>query len=189
MRIDRIRPVHDTRSKNRSQDRLSVADDRKVDVKNEAYNTGGSVAQPGLCFDHRNRPDRRQRPTPFLSRYTFWGRRKRNRRESDPQKNYYVDRIGGRYMAAIIVIFVLSVADSLFTVYHIEKGGVREVNPLLNAFLFNNAYFLIVKYILTLVGIIALCLHKFFTLVRELVIVLIVGYVILNIYQVWLLRV
>lgn len=142
-------------------------------------------SQDTLNVDSRAIKDRRKRPTPFLSRYTFWGRRKKHRRDTDPQKNYYVDRVGTGYGIVIIAIFILSVSDSLFTLYHLKRG-YREINPVLNAFLFNNFYFLAVKYILTLVGISALALHKFFLFVKELVIILIVGYAILNIYQVWL---
>jgi len=131
----------------------------------------------------RIRVDRRRRPTPFISRYTFWGRRKAHRRTEDPQANYYVDRVGGKYWAVIILIIVLSVMDSLFTLYHLKRG-YREINPLLNAFLFHNYYFLGIKYLLTVIGIISLALHKFFIFVRELIILLIILYIALYIYQV-----
>ena len=131
--------------------------------------------------------DRRKRPTPFLSRYTFLGRRRENRRLDDPQKNYYVDRLGGKYWGVVLAIMALSVFDAVCTLYQHRRGGVQEVNPLLNAVIFDSFLFQVVKYSLTIVGILALCLHKFFTRVRELIIFLIVGYVLLGIYQVWLL--
>ena len=142
--------------------------------------------QPPITDDEvteRKRVDRRKRPTPFISRYTFWGRRKAHRRTEDPQANYYVDRVGGKYWVVILLIIVLSVMDSLFTLYHIKRG-YREINPLLNAFLFHNYYFLAVKYVLTVIGIISLALHKFFIFVRELIVLLIILYIALDIYQV-----
>lgn len=131
-------------------------------------------------------PDRRKRPTPFLSRYTFFGRRRENRRLDDPQKNYYVDRLGGRYWWVVAIILVMSVADALFTLNIHKTGRFMEVNPLLNAVIFDSRLFQLVKYLLTVLGILALCLHKFFTGVRELIIFLIVGYTLLNVYQIWL---
>lgn len=130
-------------------------------------------------------PDRRKRPTPFLSRYTLWGRRKKHRRLTDPQKNYYVDRIQPKYLVLIILIFTLSVIDSIFTIHHL-KYGYKEINPVLAAVVFNNLYFIVVKYLLTIVGILALALHQFFLLVRELIILLIVLYIFLDVYQVWI---
>ena len=149
--------------------------------KKDSINTASVPTQDETT--QRIRVDRRNRPTPFLSRYTFWGRRKAHRRTEDPQANYYVDRVGGRYWGVIILIIILSVIDSLFTLYHLKRG-YREINPLLNAFLFHNNYFLGIKYLLTVIGIISLALHKFFIFVRELIVLLIILYIALDIYQV-----
>ncbi|MFH1727815.1 MAG: DUF5658 family protein [Pseudomonadota bacterium] len=129
--------------------------------------------------------DRRKKPTPFISKYTFWGKRRGNRRDSDPQKNYYVDRVGAIYWIVVFIIIILSVSDSIFTLHHL-KFGYKEINPVLNKFLFSNAYFLLIKYAFTVVGILALVLHKFFIFVRELIIFIILSYAALNIYQIWL---
>jgi hypothetical protein len=133
--------------------------------------------------NQRETIDRRTRPTPLLSRYTFFGRRKKVRRLTDPQKNYYVDRIGTLYFFAIIIIFILSIIDSVFTIYHL-KHGYAEINPILAKFVFNNLYFILIKYFFTIIGIVLLVLHKYFTGVRELVIFLIVLYTALDIYQI-----
>lgn len=130
--------------------------------------------------------DRRKRPTPFLSKYTFVGRRRESRR-GDEKYNYYVDRLGGRVWVVILIIIILSISDSLFTLHFLKKG-FREVNPLMNiAILIGKPAFIISKYIFTIIGILVLGLHKNFRFVRELMILIITFYVLLNTYHIWLL--
>lgn len=129
--------------------------------------------------------DRRKRPTPFLSRYTFVGKRRVSRR-GDEKYNYYVDRIGGKVWGIILIIIILSVSDSLFTL-HFLKRGFREVNPLMNiAILIGKPAFIISKYVFTVIGILVLGLHKNFRFVNELIILIITFYALLNAYHVWL---
>jgi hypothetical protein len=129
--------------------------------------------------------DRRKRPTPFLSRYTFVGRRQSARRD-DEKHNYYVDRIGARAWAAIAVVLALSIIDSLFTVHLLSKG-YREANPIMNTALFiGKPAFIVSKYTLTIIGIITLALHKNFIFVKQLTVVITFLYMCLNIYNVWL---
>lgn len=130
--------------------------------------------------------DRRKHPTPFLSKYTFTGKRRASRR-TDEKYNYYVDRIGGKVWAAIAAIIVLSVFDSIFTLHFLGKG-FREINPLMNiAFFIGRPTFIILKYVFTIVGILVLGLHKNFIFVKELIILMITFYVLLNTYHIWLL--
>lgn len=130
--------------------------------------------------------DRRTRPTSFLSKYTFRGRRRASRR-GDEKYNYYVDRVGGRIWAIIIFIIILSVTDSIFTLYFLGKG-FREVNPLMNVAIFvGKPVFIISKYIFTIIGILVLGLHKNFIFVKELIALMVTFYILLNAYHVWLL--
>lgn len=129
--------------------------------------------------------DRRKRPTPFLSRYTFVGRRRKSRR-GDETYNYYVDRLGSNVWGAISVIIILSISDSLFTLYFLSRG-FREVNPLMDvAILIGKPVFIISKYIFTIIGILVLGLHKNFIFVKELIILMITFYTLLNAYHIWL---
>lgn len=129
--------------------------------------------------------DRRKRPTPFLSRYTFVGRRRASRR-GDEKYNYYVDRLGGKAWFITLIIIVLSISDSLFTL-HFLKRGFREVNPLMNvAILIGKPIFIISKYIFTVIGILVLGLHKNFRFVKELIALIIIFYLLLNAYHIWL---
>jgi adenylate cyclase len=65
-------------------------------------------------FDRRTLGDRRKKPTPFLSRYTFFGRRRTLRRKIDQEKGGYLDRykifnlrIPIRVKLSIAIIFII----------------------------------------------------------------------------------
>lgn len=131
------------------------------------------------------RGERRKRPTPFLSKYTFIGRRRTARRKEE-QYNYYVDRLGGKVWGVIFFIIVLSITDSIFTL-HFLKRGFREINPLMDiAILIGKPAFILSKYIFTIIGILVLCLHKNFRFVKELITLMITFYILLNAYHIWL---
>jgi adenylate cyclase len=64
--------------------------------------------------DRRNQKDRRERPTPILSRYTFFGKRGGFRRKTDQEKGGYLDhykvfhpRIPIRVKLSIAIIFII----------------------------------------------------------------------------------
>lgn len=129
--------------------------------------------------------DRRKHPTPFLSRHTFVGRRRATRR-ADERYNYYVDRLGGKFWGVIGIIFILSIIDSIFTIHFLTKG-FHEINPLMNvAILIGKPVFIISKYIFTVIGILVLCMHKNFRFVKPLILLIIIFYVLLDIYHIWL---
>lgn len=132
------------------------------------------------------REDRRKKPTPFLSRYTFVGRRRAARRGRE-KHNYYVDRLGGRVWAIICLITALSVIDSIFTVYFIDKG-FTEINPLMNIAIFiGKPVFCVFKYALTAIGILVLAIHKNFRYVKILIAFIVIFYMLLNLYHIYLL--
>ena len=62
--------------------------------------------------DRRTLRDRRRRPTPFLSLYTFWGKRKKLRRKTDREKGGNLDqrflpRLPIRVKLSIAIIFII----------------------------------------------------------------------------------
>ena len=135
--------------------------------------------------DNDKRTDRRQRPTPLVSKYTFRGRRKTARR-GEEKYNYYVDRLGFRTWLAIGIVIFLSVTDSLFTLYFLNRG-FQEANPVMDlAILLGTPVFIVAKYLLTIFGILILALHKNFRYVKFLITVIILLYTFLNVYHIWL---
>lgn len=135
--------------------------------------------------EKRRATDRRQRPTPFFSKYVFIGRRRKNRRATDPKFSYYVDRYGPRALAAMAVILALCAVDAYFTMYHLRRGAT-EVNPIMNfALSLGRWYFLMSKYALTLVGIFFLLPHKNFRIARIATIAMICMYAMLIAYHIY----
>jgi hypothetical protein len=131
--------------------------------------------------------DRRIKPTSFLSKYTFRGRRKAHRRQSDKQSGYYVDRIGWQAGILILLIFVLSIIDAVFTIICLGRG-FYEANPLMRFSLtMGNVPFVIIKLAVTISGAIILGLHKNFKGVFFLLFAMAVFYTTLNINHVRLL--
>jgi len=55
-------------------------------------------------LEERKIQDRRVRPTPAFSRYTFWGQRKALRRKADQERGGYVDRYHPRLLILIVLI-------------------------------------------------------------------------------------
>ncbi len=75
-------------------------------------------------------PDRRRKPTPVLSRYSFLcGRRSGFRRKEDRLRGGYVDRYGHRLFGALLGLVVLNMFDALFTHIILDCGGT-ELNPI-----------------------------------------------------------
>ena len=129
--------------------------------------------------------DRRARPTPIISKFTFTGRRYGGRRSND-KHNYYADHLGVKTWAVIGLVILLSVIDSLFTVYFLDHG-LQEMNPLMAlATARGISVFMAVKYLFTAAGILLLAFHKTFFLVKPLIALIIILYVLLNSYHLWL---
>ena len=75
-----------------------------------------------------NGPDRRTRPTPRISRYSFLGGRRYVVGEEE-REGTYVDVYGVPLFATIAWVSLMNVADSFFTLYHLQAGGI-ELNPI-----------------------------------------------------------
>ncbi len=107
----------------------------------------------------RQGPDRRQRPTPMLSRHLFWGRRRTGRRAGE-QSRIYVDRPGPWVTTACVALVALSIADAWVTLRILSAGG-EEINPLMRRVLaLGDGPFVFVKVGLTVLGAFVLCLHQ-----------------------------
>ncbi len=137
---------------------------------------GGS---PDETEDRRDGSDRRRRPTPIISRYTFLGRRRHNRRSSSPQFNYYVDLYDTRLLVVLLLIVLLSLADSVLTYRYVSMGG-HEANPVMKILLeVGDKAFFSYKFVMTAMGIFVLCLHKNFTFVRSMITLILILYVLI----------
>ena len=137
-------------------------------------------------FEARTLKDRRKQPTPAISRFTLWGRRKTFRRKEDQERRGYVDRYDFGLLILMTLAVGLNVLDALFTMMILDDGG-WEINPVVGSViqLFGDRFWVwkfgIVSFSLTL-----LCLHSKFRLVVPIIlgITAISGTVIL--YQIFL---
>ena len=78
-------------------------------------------------IDQRVIEDRRSQPTSLVSILKRGGRRKAFRRKGEGQ-NRYVDCLSLRTFTLTLLIFTLSTLDAIFTLIHLQNGGV-ELNP------------------------------------------------------------
>ena len=114
-----------------------------------------------MSFEKRQLEDRRKNPTRPLSKYSFIGKRKENRRSKDGM-NYYVDRYESKYLVLVIFILILCVLDALLTLKLLQYGG-EELNPFMAVLIEKDALlFLISKISITAINLIILLVHKNF---------------------------
>lgn len=136
----------------------------------------------------RSGGDRRKRPTPMLSRYMFRGRRKTIRRSEDRGVHLYVDQYNLGLFLFILSILLLGVADAYLTLYHVNVHEAEELNPIMGFFLgVSPTVFFHVKYILTSLCLMILCLHKNLPLVRYLLGLVFAIYLIIVLNHIYLL--
>lgn len=113
---------------------------------------------------HRG-PDRRARPTPRLSRYSFLGGR-RHVVAGEEREGSYVDIYGTGLFATIAWVSLMNVADSFFTLYHLQAGGI-ELNPIAQGLLnLGRVEFVLWKSVMISLALLVLCVHKNFGLAR-----------------------
>ena len=80
-------------------------------------------------INRRSLPDRRQKPTPFLSRHWLIGRRSGGRRAGEVV-DIYVDRYTTSEWLIVLGVFFLSFADLVLTLAYLANGGA-EANPIM----------------------------------------------------------
>ena len=137
--------------------------------------------------EKRTLNDRRQKPTPLVSRYTFLGRRKAIRRKSEQEQGGYVDRYSSALLILLVLVVGLNILDSLFTMMILDSKGV-EVNPIVGAVIeLHGDKFWIWKFGIVSFCLVLLCLHSTFKWTRGVIIVLSSIYLAVVIYQLFLL--
>lgn len=115
---------------------------------------------PSISPNQRGGKDRRATQTSPLSLAGFRGRRKTIQREEDRATHYYVDLYGLDESLIFILILVFSVADAFFTLALID-GDTTELNYVMYYYMqLGPVPFLLVKYLLTAVGLLLLLVHK-----------------------------
>jgi len=110
--------------------------------------------------------DRRRTPTPRLSRFSFWGGRRRGARREGESQNTFVDHYSLRIWALLVWVALMNSGDSFFTLLHLQQGGI-ELNPVAAVMLGTGRMgFVALKSFLITVPLVVLCLHKNFALAR-----------------------
>jgi len=131
----------------------------------------------------RTVPDRRARPTPRFSRYTFFGGRRRRPRREDELEGTFIDRYSPRASLAVLWVALMNVGDSFFTLVHLQAGGV-EVNPVAAQLLRAGRFgFVFTKSTLVAAALLVLVLHKNFPMARIGIWVSALAYTVLNVYH------
>ena len=128
-------------------------------------------------YDRRLKKDRRTRPTFALSKYMLVGKRGQRRRKSDKQP-VYVDRYSHGLLILLCAILCLCVMDGYFTIVNVFFMGASEMNPIMAYFLNKNIIsFFLVKYGLTSIGLIFLCVRINFKYIRTTLIAIFILYI------------
>ncbi len=137
--------------------------------------------------DNRNFGDRRKQPTKGLSRYTFFGRRRRFRRKSEKERGGYTDRYSAGLFFVLILIVGLNVLDSFLTILILDHGG-WELNPIVGSVIqLYGDRFWIWKFFIVSASLILLCLHSNFGRVRAFIHAVGFLYIAVVVYQIFLL--
>ncbi|NWG03093.1 MAG: hypothetical protein HXY44_09585 [Syntrophaceae bacterium] len=137
--------------------------------------------------DKRLGKDRREKPTPALSRYTFYGRRKDIRRKAEQQKGGYVDQYSSSLFFVLVLIVGLNILDAFFTLMILDLKG-WEANPVVRSVIdLYGTEFWIWKFSIVSVSIALLCLHSRFRFVKGVILMISCLYTVVVAYQIFLL--
>jgi len=132
----------------------------------------------------RKKPERRLKPTPLFNRYLLKRKREGHRRSEDLEHHVYVDRFETIEWGTISLLLFLCAADAFLTIYYLSSGA-QELNPILNGFFRYGgpAWFVAIKFGLTLPGLVILFLHIKHPLAQKGIKLLLVIYSVLIFYQ------
>lgn len=123
-----------------------------------------AIGIEGLWIERRG--DRRSRPTPRISRYSLLGGRRRAIQRAEEREGAYVDLYGTGLLLAVLWVSLMNVADSFFTLVHLQAGGI-ELNPIAEQLLQTGRFgFVFWKCTLISASLLVLTLHKNFQLAR-----------------------
>lgn len=160
----------------------SVADESAHERREEDVAAAGlqASAAPGFV-------DRRRRPTPMVSRYTFFGGRRRTFPSSNDAEDSYVDLYGSRLVTLVLVFFALTIFDAIATVYYIDHVHGTEWNPIADWMLRRGrVFFVLAKGIPTGLMLLFVMIHKNFRYGRIALAIGFAFYFLLGLYHVFL---
>jgi len=110
--------------------------------------------------------DRRNSKTPRFSLYSLVGGRRTAVRREEEREGSFVDIYGSGLLVALMWITLANVADSFFTLVHLQGGGT-EVNPIADFLLRAGlTRFVLLKSALVGMALLVLCVHKNFKIAR-----------------------
>ena len=123
----------------------------------------------------------------MFSRYTLFGGRRAGDRRNEGSTEQYVDRYPISLVAALVVIGALCALDAVFTLMHLQRGG-GEANPVMDALIQGAGArpFIVLKCVVTNLGLVVLCLHKNFRYVKAVIAALFAIYAGLFLYHIYL---
>ncbi|MFN0007909.1 MAG: DUF5658 family protein [Planctomycetota bacterium] len=112
------------------------------------------------------RKDRREGKTPRFSTYSLAGGQRTVVRRAAEREGSFVDLYGAGLLIALMWIILANVADSFFTLIHLQGGGT-EINPIADYLLQAGlTRFVILKSALVGMALLVLCVHKNFKIAR-----------------------
>ena len=139
--------------------------------------------------ERRDRIDRRAASTPRISRYSLMGGRRREVRRGVEREGTFVDLYDWPLLCVLAWIAVANMADSFFTLHHLQAGGV-ELNPIAERLLrTGHLGFVSIKCGLISVALLVLLMHKNFAAARLGIWVAGIAYTLLFAYHLLLLGV
>jgi hypothetical protein len=111
-------------------------------------------------------PDRRGRNTPRFSSYSLSRGQRGRVRRGEEREGSFVDLYGSGLLIALMWITLANVADSFFTLIHLQGGGT-EINPIADFLLRAGlTRFVLLKSALVGMALLVLCVHKNFRIAR-----------------------
>jgi hypothetical protein len=102
--------------------------------------------------DRRSDTDRRGRPTGPWCAWGLGGRRRRQRRDAEHRRPYFVDRFSSFLFVCVLALLLGTIADGVLTLQLLDID-CQEMNPVM-AYLLGHGVvsFLLGKYLLTVLG-------------------------------------
>jgi hypothetical protein len=138
-------------------------------------------------FERRELNDRRKQPTPGLSKFSFFGRRRGFRREADRLKGGYIDRYGPGLLFLLLLVVALNILDAMLTIVILDRGG-WEINPVARSAidLFGERFWAW-KFIIVSIALILLCIHSKFKPIKTIIVTAGFIYASVVLYEIFLL--
>jgi hypothetical protein len=162
--------------------RLSVPD-KLPDMKSDSW---GASSPDTTARERRSGTDRRA-PASFPPSFSSQ-RRRRSCGRRDTDRGGYVDIYDRRSWVLALVVLALSFLDAILTVLQIEKGLVREANPIMNLVLtWGGVYaFFSLKAAMTAFALAIIMIHKEWVLARYVARVCLGCYLLILCYHLYL---